>query len=212
MEQGGFIAVLFIIGLVVEAITGALAAGRYKMDLMGVIFIALITALGGGSLRDVLFNHHPITWIRHPEYILLIIISALLATRIPKIIDRIKSVFLILDAIGLAVFSVIGTAIVMELYDSVILAICGGVITGVFGGILRDILCNEIPLIFHKEIYASASIVASGLYFILVKNLGMSVHQSMLIAIVCATALRLAGIYFKLGLPVFKIDEDKRDF
>lgn len=207
MEQSGFIAALFVIGLIVEAITGALAAGKYRMDLMGVVFIALVTALGGGSLRDVFFAHYPLTWVKHPEYILFIIIAALLTTLIPRIITKIKNVFLILDAVGLMVFSVIGTAIVMEYHDSMILAICGGVITGVFGGILRDILCNEIPLIFHKEIYASASIVGSALYFLLVRYTGMGVSESMLVAIVCGTSLRLVSIYFKLGLPVFKIEK-----
>ncbi len=177
------------------------------MDLMGVVFIAVVTALGGGSVRDVLFDHHPATWIKHPEYILYIVIAALLTTRVPKIVSRIKNVFLVLDAIGLAVFSVVGTAIVMSLYDNAVLAILGGVLTGVSGGILRDILCNRIPLIFHKEIYASVSIITSGLYFVLIGKIEMEIQSATIISLIAGTALRLAGIYFKLGLPIFRVED-----
>ncbi|WP_104697441.1 MULTISPECIES: trimeric intracellular cation channel family protein [unclassified Helicobacter] len=207
METGVLLHVLFIVGIVVESMTGALAAGKFKMDLMGVMFVALITAIGGGSVRDVLFSHQPLTWIKHPEYIWIILIAAIIATRIPRIITRLERVFLILDAIGLVVFSVIGTDIVMKSYDNMTLAICGGVITGVFGGILRDILCNQIPLIFHKEIYASVAIFASALYYSLIHFFGINEGIASLITIVCGATLRLVGIYYKLGLPVFSTEE-----
>ncbi|MCE3037701.1 trimeric intracellular cation channel family protein [Helicobacter anatolicus] len=210
MEHGVLISVLFIIGIVVESMTGALAAGRCKMDLMGVIFIALVTAIGGGSVRDILFNHHPLTWIKTPEYILVIVIAALFATRIPKIITRFERVFLLLDAIGLVVFSIVGTAVVMAKYDSVILAICGGVITGVFGGILRDTLCNQIPLIFQKEIYASVSLLASALYYMLLTICGIGAEIASVITIICGSLLRIFAIYYKIGLPVFNFEESSK--
>lgn len=210
MEQGILISILFVIGIIVESITGALAAGKYKMDLMGVVFIALVTAIGGGSVRDILFNHHPLVWIKNPQYILIIIFAALFATRIPKFITKLQRVFLLLDAIGLVVFSIVGTAIVMEKYDDIILAICGGMITGVFGGILRDILCNQIPLIFHKEIYASVALFASALYYVLLKFCGIGAEIASIITVVLGSALRIFAIYYKLGLPVFNF-EDKED-
>lgn len=209
METSLLIYILFIIGLVVESMTGALAAGKFKMDLMGVMFVALITAIGGGSVRDMLFNHHPLSWIEHPEYIWIILIAAIIATRIPKIITKLERFFLILDAIGLVVFSVIGTDIVMKNYDGITLAVCGGVITGVFGGILRDILCNQIPLIFHKEIYASVAIFASALYYILIQFFNINDGIASLVTIVCGSILRLIGIYYKIGLPIFNTETEE---
>lgn len=124
--------------------TGALAAGGHKMDLFGVIFIALVTAIGGGSIRDVLLGHYPLTWVKHPEYIVLICLCALIATKIPRIVSRLESLFLTLDAIGLVVFSILGAQIAIEQNHGFIIAISAAVITGVFGGILRDILCMRI--------------------------------------------------------------------
>ncbi len=199
--------ILFVLGITVEGMTGALAAGRFKMDLVGVLFVALVTAIGGGSVRDVLFGHHPLSWIKHPEFIWIICVSAMIATRIPVIITRLERLFLILDAIGLVVFSIIGTQTVMALYDDMTLAICGGVITGVFGGILRDILCNQIPLIFQKEIYASVAIFASAFYYILVHFFKMDENLVSILTLVIGTILRLLGIYYKLSLPVFYFKE-----
>lgn len=207
MEAGLLMHILFFIGIIVESMTGALAAGKFKMDLMGVMFVALVTAIGGGSVRDMLFDHHPLTWIKHPEYIWIILIAALVATRIPMIIVKFERVFLILDALGLVVFSIVGTEIVMQNHNNMTLAICGGVITGVFGGILRDMLCNRIPLIFQKEIYASVAIFASGLYYVLIVFFDISVGIASIVTLICGTTLRLIGIYYKLGLPIFSIEE-----
>ena len=135
------ITTLYIIGISAEAMTGAIAAGRHKMDLFGVIFIALVTAIGGGSIRDVLLGHYPLTWVKHPEYVVLICFCAMLATKIPRLVVRLESLFLTLDAIGLVVFSILGVNIAMALNLGFIIAVCSAVITGVFGGILRDILC-----------------------------------------------------------------------
>ena len=98
---------LYIIGITAEGMTGALAAGRHNMDWFGVLFIACVTA-SGGSIRDVLFGHYPLTWVAHPEYLLLICFAALLTTKIPYFVARFERTFLVLDALGLAVFSVIG--------------------------------------------------------------------------------------------------------
>lgn len=198
---------LFILGIAVEAMSGALAAGRHKMDLVGIVFVALVTAIGGGSVRDVLFNHYPLTWVRHPEYIWIMTIAAIIATRIPRIITRLQRVFLILDAVGLVVFSIIGTQTIMQIHDDMTLAICGGVITGVFGGILRDIFCNQIPLIFQKEIYASVAIFASAFYYVLVHFFGFNEGIVSIITLILGTFLRLLVIYYKIALPIFHFEE-----
>ncbi|EEO25273.1 trimeric intracellular cation channel family protein [Helicobacter winghamensis] len=201
---------LYIIGITAEGMTGALAAGRHNMDWFGVVFIACVTAIGGGSIRDVLFGHYPLTWVAHPEYLVIICIAALLTTRIPYFVARFERTFLVLDALGLAVFSVIGARIGLDLHPSGSMAVAGAIITGVFGGILRDIFCARIPLVFQKELYASISLLIGSLY---VACNYASKHYFPLdentIIIACLTIgfiIRLVAIRYHLGLPTFKFN------
>lgn len=200
---------LYIIGITAEGMTGALAAGRHNMDWFGVIFIACVTAIGGGSIRDVLFGHYPLTWVAHPEYLAIICIAAILTTKIPYFVERFERTFLVLDALGLAVFSVIGARVGLELHPSGAMAVAGAVITGVFGGILRDIFCARIPLVFQKELYASISLLTGSLYVILEfvsqKDYWiLSENFIIMIALFVGFMARLIAIRYHLGLPTFK--------
>ncbi len=204
------ITILYIIGISAEGMTGALAAGRHKMDLFGVIFIALVTAIGGGSIRDVLLGHYPLTWVEHPEYIILICFCALVATKIPRIVSRLESLFLTLDAIGLVVFSILGAQIAIEQNHGLIIAISAAVITGVFGGILRDILCMRIPLVFQKEIYAGIAIIAGAIYYALMVYLELHALICTLVTLFVGVAARLLAIKYQWSLPVFSYNEEKQ--
>ncbi|WP_283785558.1 trimeric intracellular cation channel family protein [Campylobacter jejuni] len=203
------ITTLYIIGISAEGMTGALAAGRHKMDLFGVIFIALVTAIGGGSIRDVLLGHYPLTWIKHPEYIILICFCALVATKIPRVVTKLETLFLTLDAIGLVVFSILGAQIAINQNHGFIIAVAAAVITGVFGGILRDILCMRIPLVFQKEIYAGIAIIAGAIYYSLIIWLELNALVCTLLTLFIGVFARLLAIKYQWSLPIFSYNEEK---
>ena len=159
--------ILYIIAIVSEAITGTLAAGKHRMDLFGVLLIALVTAIGGGTIRDIVLNMHPMTWVKHPEYVIMLCFFSMLTVKIPYFFANLSKLFLMLDAIGLISFSIIGVDKAMQHGFGFVICVIAGLITGVSGGIGRDILCNKIPLVFQKELYASVSIVACMLYYCL---------------------------------------------
>ncbi|PAF45612.1 hypothetical protein BKH40_01655 [Helicobacter sp. 11S02629-2] len=200
--------VLYIIAIIAEAITGALAAGRHKMDLFGVMLISLLTAIGGGTVRDVVLGSYPTTWVLHPEYVLMLCVVSLLTVAMPYFLARFGKLFLLLDALGLVAFSIIGVDKALSLGHGIIVCVVAGVFTGVAGGILRDLLCNKIPLVFQKEVYAGVSIVTCILYYLLLKT-ELNHTLIVIITLIVGFSFRALAIYYKLGLPVFNYDEEK---
>ena len=202
-----FLIILYIIGITAEGITGALAAGKRKMDLFGVMFIACATAIGGGSVRDMLFGHYPLTWVAHPEYLFIVCAAALITTRMPYFFSRFERTFLVLDALGLAVFSVIGARIGMEYHSTGSIALIGAVVTGVFGGILRDIFCARVPLVFQKELYASIALLTGLMYvaidFVSDNYYYINENINIIACLITGFVTRLIAIRYHLGLPVF---------
>ncbi len=201
--------IAFYIAISAEAMTAALAAGRRNMDWFGVCLIACVTALGGGTLRDILLNHYPLVWVENPYVLLLVCGAALLTIPLARLVDRLKWPFLLLDALGLVVFTVIGCNIGIEAGVHPIIVIVAGMVTGTAGGILRDVLCNDVPLIFQGELYASVSMV-SGIVYFLGLNAGVPIDLMVVIAIALGFTLRVLAIALKWEMPKFVYDRDMR--
>lgn len=193
---------VYLIAITAEAMSGALAAGRRNMDMFGVAFIAFITALGGGTVRDMLLGNYPVTWTQHPMYIYMTISAGLLTMVIARFMHHLHSLFLVLDAMGLIAFTVIGCNVALNLgYDTPVV-IMAGITTGIFGGILRDLLCNRTPMVLRKELYASVSLMVAILYLGL-KSFGVNEDINLLASFSVGLALRLSAIRWSLALPVF---------
>ncbi|UVE94410.1 trimeric intracellular cation channel family protein [Dietzia sp. B32] len=197
-----FLTILFLIGITAEAMTGALAAGRERMDLFGVVIVACVTAIGGGSIRDVLLGHYPLIWVEHPSYLALVALAAVVTVVVAPIMRHFRVLFLGLDALGLTVFAIFGARIALEMGHGVIIAVAAAVITGVFGGVMRDLLCDRVPLVFRQELYASVAILAA-LVYVGLTVAGVPENWGAAITLVVGFGLRVAAIRFKLGLPVF---------
>lgn len=196
---------LDLFGVAVFAITGALMAGRKSMDLFGVSVLGLVTALGGGTLRDVILDRHPVGWVADQTGILVALAAALgtvLWVRMTKPIHEFG--LLLADAFGLAVFTVSGTALALNLQAPVGTALIMGVMSGVVGGVIRDVLCNEIPLIFRQEIYASACLLGALVYLGLLQ-LQCTTELASIIAMCVVFTVRMAAIRWQWRLPRFHL-------
>jgi uncharacterized membrane protein YeiH len=201
--------IAFYIAITVEAMTAALAAGRRNMDWFGVCLIACVTALGGGTLRDILLDHYPLIWVKNPYVLLLVCGAALLTIPLARLVDRLKWPFLLLDALGLVVFTVIGCNIGIEAGVHPIIVIVAGMVTGTAGGVLRDVLCNDIPLIFQGELYATVSLVTGTIYYLGLVN-GMPGDLMVLVAIASGFTLRVLALVLKWEMPKFVYDRNMR--
>jgi len=199
--------VIFYVAIVAEAMTAALAAGRRSMDWFGVCMIACVTALGGGTMRDVVLDHYPLSWVANPYLLVLVCVAALLTIPMARLVGRLRWTFLVLDALGLIVFTIIGCDIAIGLGQPPIIVIVAGMTTGCVGGVLRDVLCNEIPLLFSSELYATISIVTGAIY-LGGQKLGFSGDVMTIVAFLVGFPLRLAAIVFKWGMPKFVYDRE----
>ncbi|MDO4782682.1 MAG: trimeric intracellular cation channel family protein [Capnocytophaga felis] len=193
-------------GVFVFAISGALAAREKKLDLFGVFIIAFVTGLGGGTLRDVMMGRTPVFWMQAPIYVGMIFGGTFFAIIFRKKIHYLRKSLLLFDTIGIAFFSIIGTEIALsfsyDLHPIIIISIAA--MSACFGGVIRDILCNEIPIIFHKEIYATPCVLGSLFYLGLREIDFFDDYVSSLVAIAFIIAFRLFAIKRSLELP--KID------
>lgn len=198
--------ILDLCAVAVCAITATLEAQRRELDLFGVAVISVIAGIGGGTVRDLLLGRLPVYWIHDSIYVVVGITAAMLTFFIQRNIRIPRNFFLLPDAIGLALFTVIGTSIAMSLHVNWLIAALMGVITGVFGGVIRDILCNEVPLIFRTDIYATAALVGA-LLLIALDSLGMAHNIALVLSMFVTVAIRLIAIRWHIHLPRFRAYE-----
>ncbi len=196
---------VYLIAITAEAMSGALAAGKRNMDMFGVALIAFITALGGGTVRDILLGNFPVGWTQHPSYIYLTICAGLSTMLLARFMHHLRQLFLLLDAMGLIAFTVIGCNVALKLGYALPVVVMAGIITGVFGGILRDILCQRVPQVLRHELYASVSLLVALLYLGL-RHFGVHEDINLLASFASGLALRMAAIRWHWSLPVFSYD------
>jgi uncharacterized membrane protein YeiH len=201
--------VMFYIAITAEAMSAALAAGRRNMDWFGVCLIACVTALGGGTTRDMILDHYPLFWVKTPYVLVLVCCAALLTIPLARVVDRLRWPFLLLDALGLVVFTIVGCNVAIETGAHPIIIIVAGMVTGIVGGILRDVLCNDIPLVFRGELYATVSMVTGVVYYVGLLA-GLPVDLVILLSLAAGLPLRVLSLIFKWEMPKFVFDRDMR--
>jgi len=196
---------LDLAGVAVFAISGALAAGRAGLDLLGVVVVASFTAIGGGTVRDLLLNRHPIFWIQDPTYLIVIVASALGTVLYARVFPPFERALVVADALGLALFAIVGAQVAESAGLSPIIAVLMGTTTGVAGGVLRDVLTGQVPLILRGgEIYATAAIAGIALYLAL-EAMGIGRVGAVVAGVVAVAAIRLLAIVFRWRLPAFQL-------
>jgi uncharacterized membrane protein YeiH len=200
---------LDLAGVAVFAVSGAIAAGRKHFDVLGVAVIATVTAIGGGTIRDVLLNRHPVFWIKDPTYLLVTFSAAALTLLYARFRKPPRISLLIADALGLALFTISGAQVAEARNLPGIIVVVMGTMTGTAGGLLRDVLSGEVPLLFRQaDLYATAAIAGATVYLTL-QAAGLERTHAALIGMGTVVGLRLAAILWRLRLPVFPVPEEE---
>jgi uncharacterized membrane protein YeiH len=198
--------ILDLVTVGVFAISGCLAAGRKSLDLIGVLVIAVVTAVGGGTVRDVLLDRHPIFWVADPTYLYVIAAAVVATLGYVRFRPPPDQILRIADAIGLSVYSIVGTYFVQEAGRPAAVAVVMGTVTGTAGGVIRDMLCNDVPILFREGyFYATAAIAGATSYVCLEGALGR--EPAAYLGMVVVGVLRLGSIAFRWNLPRFTLKE-----
>jgi uncharacterized membrane protein YeiH len=189
-----------ILGTIAFAISGVLVAINKKMDLFGILIIAFVTAVGGGTLRDLMIGNTPVSWMKDITFTYVILGSAIFAIIFRTRINYLRTSLFLFDTIGIGLYTLVGIekGINAELHPIICIAL--GTITASFGGVIRDILCNEIPVIFRKEIYATACILGGITYFLL-RELPIDANLIFIASGSVVITTRLLAVKFKIALP-----------
>ena len=189
-----------LLGTVAFAISGVLVAMEKRLDLFGVFIIAFVTAVGGGTLRDLLIGNTPVAWMLESTYIITIVGTVILAIIFREKLKYLRRSLFLFDTLGIGLYTMVGIEKGLNANLLPVMCIILGTITASFGGVIRDILCNEIPVIFRKEIYATACVIG-GLSYFLLRKLPLDDEYVYLAAILIVIGIRLMAVRFKIVLP-----------
>jgi uncharacterized membrane protein YeiH len=196
---------LDILGTIAFAISGVLVAINKKMDPFGIFIIAFVTAVGGGTLRDILIGQTPVSWMQDMTFTYFILASTIFAVIVRNRINYLRTSLFLFDTIGIGLYTVVGVEKGINAGLNPIICIALGTISACFGGVIRDILCNEIPVIFRKEIYATACIFGGVAYF-LINMLPIKGDFVFIIAGLIVITIRILAVKFKIALPTIYKD------
>ncbi len=197
-----FVYILEMVGTAAFAVSGALAASRKNMDIFGFCVLALMPAVGGGTVRDIIIDRVPVFWISDNRYVAVAIIAALIVFFTSYKPGSRRQILVWMDALGLALFAALGTEICLNHDTGPLVAIMLGVTTAVTGGMIRDIICNEIPLILSREIYATAAF-ATTLVYVIADSVGLIEQLSLGLAVAVGFTIRALAIVYDWSLPSF---------
>lgn len=192
---------LDIVGTCAFAVSGGLTAMEKRLDPFGVLVIAFVTAVGGGTLRDILIGRTPVGWMRDISYVYMILLAFLLTVIFQRKLDRLRTSLFLFDTIGLGVFTLIGIEKGLEYQIHPVICVALGTITACFGGVTRDILCRDIPIIFRKEVYATLCIVGGSLFFALRPYIAENVLYVIVSAVIIL--LRLLAVKYRWRMKPF---------
>ncbi|MBJ3813388.1 TRIC cation channel family protein [Shimwellia pseudoproteus] len=199
---------LDIIGTAVFAISGVLLAGKLRMDPFGVLVLGVVTAVGGGTIRDMALDNGPVFWVKDPTDLVVAMVTSMMTILLVRQPRRLpKWILPVLDAVGLAVFVGIGVNKSFLAATGPLIAVCMGVLTGVGGGIIRDVLAREVPMILRTEIYATACIVGGIVHAVAWDTFNVPLEQACMLGMACTLAIRLAAIRWRLKLPTFALED-----
>ncbi|WP_019038579.1 trimeric intracellular cation channel family protein [Psychroflexus tropicus] len=203
--------ILDILGVIAFSISGVLTSLRKRMDAFGILIIAFVTSVGGGTLRDILLGN-PVMWMQDMTYVYVIFFTTVLAVVFRKKLSYLRKSLFLFDTLGIGLYTVVGVEKGLSAELPAIICIAIGTMSACFGGVIRDILCNDIPQIFQKEIYATACILGGLSYFVFLK-LNFPVSLIFILSGTVVIMVRLSAVIFKLSLPsIYKKDEDIKDY
>lgn len=195
--------ILEILGTLFFAISGALAVRDKETDLFGATFTGFVTAIGGGTLRDIMLGSYPLTWVSDIYFIYAIMLGALTAYLFFNVLTKLRRTFLLFDAVGISFFTILGVEKALSLGMRPEVAAIMGMFSAVMGGVIRDTLINETPVLFRKEIYATACLGGAVLYLVL-NNFGADRDINLIVSSAFIFIVRLVAVKFKLALPNFR--------
>jgi len=190
---------LDLTGTLVFAISGAISASERKLDLFGALVIAFVTAAGGGTLRDVMIGSTPVAWMMELNYLYLIVAAVILTYFFKARLLKLRMTFFLFDTIGIGIFTILNVQKTLDMGLSPAIAVIMGTVSAVFGGVIRDILCNEVPLIFRKEVYATACMIGAVCYLIFSNYMDQGLSMVLTVGIIIF--IRIMAVKQKWSLP-----------